>query len=188
MRAEGRSLAALLLLALLLTPVVARADDWKGVWLLVDTVARRLDVYSDYTPVARFYDISIGSGGTAWLRREGEGTTPLGEFRINRINRESRFRIFLGLDYPNLRHAQRARAAGLLDDQDYLDYLAASVALGYPPQNTGLGGHIGIHGLGAADPEIHRQYNWTNGCIALTNEQVEQLAKWVKIGTPVLIR
>ena len=57
-----------------------------------------------------------------------------------------------------------------------------------PPQNTPLGGHIGIHGVGAGDPRIHTNFNWTNGCVALTNEQVTRLAALIKVGTRVEIR
>lgn len=57
-----------------------------------------------------------------------------------------------------------------------------------PPQNTQLGGHIGIHGIGQGNPAIHNNYNWTNGCIALTNKQIDQLSQWVKTGTVVNIR
>ncbi|MCP5245074.1 MAG: L,D-transpeptidase, partial [Burkholderiales bacterium] len=47
---------------------------------------------------------------------------------------------------------------------------------------------IGIHGIGRGDPEIHDQFHWTNGCIALTNEQIDQLGKWLKPGVMVKIR
>jgi hypothetical protein len=57
-----------------------------------------------------------------------------------------------------------------------------------PPQNTALGGRIGLHGLGRGDPKVHQQFNWTNGCIALTNEQIDQLLTWVGKGTRVSIR
>ena len=50
-----------MLLALLLAPLAGRAEEWKGIWLLVDTVAHRIDVYRDYTPVARFYDIATAT-------------------------------------------------------------------------------------------------------------------------------
>lgn len=57
-----------------------------------------------------------------------------------------------------------------------------------PPQNTGLGGLIGIHGIGAGDADMHREYNWTNGCVALTNEEIDRLVEWVDVGTLVEIR
>jgi L,D-peptidoglycan transpeptidase YkuD (ErfK/YbiS/YcfS/YnhG family) len=59
---------------------------------------------------------------------------------------------------------------------------------GQPPQNTILGGAIGIHGIGNGDPEIHKRFHWTEGCVAVTNEQIERLAELVDIGTRVVIR
>lgn len=50
-----------------------------------------------------------------------------------------------------------------------------------------IGGQIGIHGLGAGDKEIHKVFNWTHGCIALTNEQIDQLTRWVGKGTVVKV-
>ena len=49
-------------------------------------------------------------------------------------------------------------------------------------------GNIGIHGVGSGDLDVHREYNWTNGCVALTNAQIDILAQWAHIGTPVEIR
>jgi len=51
-----------------------------------------------------------------------------------------------------------------------------------------LGGGIGIHGIGRGDLDIHRQYNWTNGCVALDNDQITDLARWIGVGTRVVIR
>jgi lipoprotein-anchoring transpeptidase ErfK/SrfK len=42
--------------------------------------------------------------------------------------------------------------------------------------------------VGEGSVAVHEQYNWTNGCVALTNDQIDRLARWVKIGTPVEIR
>jgi hypothetical protein len=57
-----------------------------------------------------------------------------------------------------------------------------------PPQNTDLGGQIGIHGLGSANLSFHRSMNWTRGCIALTNDQIDQLSQWVEKGTLVTVK
>ncbi len=57
-----------------------------------------------------------------------------------------------------------------------------------PPQNTPLGGQLGIHGLGRGDLDIQRTINWTNGCVALTNHDIRRLGQWVHVGTRVIIR
>lgn len=175
---------ALLALAMLSGPGAATADTW----LLIDTAASQLVVYQDGAAVERFPNIAIGSGGTSKLRMQGETTTPVGEFHINRINHHSRFHIFFGLDYPTVGYADRALAAGLIDQTTYAEFLDSLSRYGRPPQNTPLGGHIGIHGIGEGDLKVHRFFNWTNGCIALTNEQIEKLTPFVTVGTRVFIR
>ena len=78
--------------------------------------------------------------------------------------------------------------AGVIDRVRYWDIYDRMVVSGGPPQDTVLGGHIGIHGIGEGNPEIHRRFDWTQGCIALTNEEIEQLANLVGIGAKVVIR
>ena len=57
-------------------------------------------------------------------------------------------------------------------------------------QNTPLGGAIGIHGIGEITEEkleIHRTINWTKGCIALTNDEIDDLLHYIGVGTKVVI-
>ena len=109
-------------------------------------------------------------------------------FKINWINEDSRFHIFLGLDYPTLAHAREAHESGMLSEPEFYDYLTYYRQHGAPPQDTVLGGSIGIHGLGEADPNVHQRYHWTDGCVAVTNDQIEKLATLVRLGTKVIIR
>jgi hypothetical protein len=87
-----------------------------------------------------------------------------------------------------MERADRALVDGDITEAQWQSIRRASKARLRPPQDTPLGGFIGIHGTGAGDPKIHGQYNWTSGCIALTNEQIDRLTNWVQIGTPVEIR
>lgn len=57
-----------------------------------------------------------------------------------------------------------------------------------PPQTTALGGLIGIHGIGRGSLKIHKTYNWTDGCIALTNGQLRDFANYAAVGMRVTIR
>jgi murein L,D-transpeptidase YafK len=186
---------ALILLAWLLLVAPAHADLLSPRyahlferWVLVDTSEKQLRVYQGETPIAFFDQIAIGIRGTSKSRVSGDMTTPLGEFRIDRINHASRFHIFLGLDYPTLQHVDRALQAGVIGDSDYWSIFNRMLALGRPPQDTVLGGYIGIHGIGQGDPVTHRKFDWTQGCVALTNEQIERLLAYVSIGTRVVIR
>jgi murein L,D-transpeptidase YafK len=157
-------------------------------WLLVDTKAETLTVMTGTRPVEVFYNLAFGSHGVGFKSRRGDEVTPVGNFRVGWVNPNSRFKLFFGLDYPNREYADRAYQQGRIDASTYRRIVNALAMGKTPPQNTPLGGQIGIHGLGAGDPDIHKHFNWTSGCIALDNAQIERLSKWVQIGTRVEIR
>jgi murein L,D-transpeptidase YafK len=158
------------------------------VWVLVDDREATLTLYRGNYQLERFAPISLGRGGARQARLRGSNVTPKGEFRVNRFNRESDWHIFIGLDYPTPTHARMALEEGVFTQRDYDDYFHYYRLRGYPPQQTALGGFIGIHGIGKGDPEIHQQFHWTQGCVAVTDEQIEQLASLIDIGTRVVIR
>jgi murein L,D-transpeptidase YafK len=183
-----RGLGALLVTALLGAPAVSWASG-RLPWILVDTEALTLTVFSAENQVlASFQDISIGSRGAAKIHRRGDETTPIGIFHIAWIDRRSRFGTFYGFDYPSERVARSAYAEGIINRADLDAIIEAVRQHRLPPQNTPLGGHLGIHGVGRGDPAIHKSFNWTDGCVALTNRQIRQLSRWMHIGTQIVIR
>jgi hypothetical protein len=157
-------------------------------WLLVDTETHTVSVFRDEVLLERFDNVAIGRGGSSADKMRDDGTTPLGTFHIDRINRNSRFLVFFGFDYPSPEHAWRAFDSGRIDAEDYRRIIGAFRENQSPPQDTPLGGQLGIHGLGAGDPRIHDGFDWTQGCIALTNEQVKRLSHWVHLGMRVEVR
>jgi murein L,D-transpeptidase YafK len=173
----------LMLLSLLLAgPAAADAP-----WLRVDTNRGILLVIQGEQTLLEISGIAIGRGGASPLHTANDGTTPLGHFRIAWINTDSPYHLFFGFDYPNWDQAFEGFSKGLIDEPTLL---RISHALGHglvPPQDTALGGHIGIHGLGEGDLKVHRRFNWTEGCVAVSNEQIDRLANWVTIGTQVVI-
>lgn len=171
---------------LILLSSAVRADP--RVWVLIDTQRDRAEVLSGDHPLALFSNISWGRGGVALLHTEGDETTPLGHYRITRIKHNSRFHVFIELNYPTLTNLDRAFRDGIVDTATYRDLLDYALAHGRLPQATQLGGHIGIHGLGEADPGVHARFHWTQGCIALTDSQIDRLLQYVQVGTPVVIR
>ena len=157
-------------------------------WVLVDTRRDILAIMHGNQPVEVLYHIALGTAGAGIKHQRGDNITPLGVFRIGWVNRNSRFKTFFGLDYPNLEYAKQAYRQGLISKLDY-DSIRYALEMGLtPPQDTLLGGSIGIHGIGTGDPWIHATYNWTSGCIALDNQQIDRLAQWVNVGTTVEIR
>lgn len=157
-------------------------------WILVDTQNHTLSVLRGGQLVQRFDDVAIGRGGFSMDRMRGDGTTPLGTFRIDRIHPRSRFHVFFGIDFPRPEHARRALDAGRIEAEDYERIVAAFEDDKSPPQDTPLGGQLGIHGLGSVDQKVHDVLNWTQGCIALTNEQIRRLSRWIRVGTRVEVR
>jgi murein L,D-transpeptidase YafK len=163
----------------------AQADD---AWILIDTGALTLSVMQGEIPLRVFENIAIGSNGATWEKRTMDEKTPLGDFRISAVKYNSRFHLFLAIDYPTMEHARRAVENGRISPAEYQALKTAWARGETPPQNTGLGGFIGIHGVGEGDMEVHSRFNWTNGCVAVTNEEIDELARLVSIGTRVTIR
>ncbi len=165
---------------------IAQTD--ATIWIDVDTNEHTLLVMQGETVRVVFKNVAIGRFGTTWTKMTKDDKTPLGKFKVGWVNEKSRYYRFYGLNYPNLDTAKRALDENRIDEDTWLSILEAKNMGKTPPQDTPLGGHIGIHGIGRGDQEIHHEYNWTNGCIALTNEQIDQLDKWIKPGILVNIR
>ncbi len=138
----------------------------------------------------RTFKVAFGSGGRQPKMQEGDRRTPQGHYRIKDIRSSDKFYLFMHLDYPNMDDAKQALKDGRITRTQYRKILAAFIYNETPPQNTPLGGQIGIHGIGEETPDkldIHAISNWTKGCIAMRNSEVRELAMWVDEGTPVII-
>lgn len=147
-----------------------------------------LKIYQDDV-VVKTYPVAYGRGGVGKKTR-GDGKTPLGYYHITSVKKSAAFGYFLHLNYPNIDDVIHAHKDGILDDQTFENILSRMTS-GMAPQNTPLGGYIGIHGLGGENPaklSIHRHFNWTQGCIALTDEEIQDLLHYVSAGTLVVIK
>ncbi len=185
MAAWGQARWIIALLGMLVLASTTHAEP--GRWLHVDTQANTLSLMKRDHQVRQFSNIAIGRRGTTRHPRSGDNRTPLGEFRIGWINEDSRYHLFLGLTFPNWSQANHAWQTGLIDADTYETIVRALRNQRVPPQDTPLGGYLGIHGLGAVPAALHRQLNWTKGCIAVTNRQIEILRQWVMVGTKVVV-
>ncbi len=181
-----KKLLSVLLIGLCIAPGIGFADS--DVWLLVDTQKLSVEVKKGDKTVAVLENIAIGRNGAGEKNHRGDDVTPLGNYRIGWINERSAFRKFFGLTYPNVEHADNALKQGKIGLDTYESIARAHSAGQIPPQDTNLGGQIGIHGLGSANLSIHKSMNWTHGCIALTNDQIDQLSQWVEKGTLVTVK
>jgi murein L,D-transpeptidase YafK len=141
--------------------------------------ARRLELY-DGDRLVKSYSIVLGSAPSGKKEIEGDGKTPEGKFYIFTKNPKSKFHLSLGISYPSAEDADRGLEHGLISREEY-DSINSSVGnKKAPPQKTKLGGEVYIHGGGTAG-------DWTEGCIALKNEDIAELFDTVPVGTPVTI-
>ncbi len=147
--------------------------------IVVNKSARKLELF-DGEKLIKTYRIALGNSPNGDKEREGDGKTPEGEFYVFGKNPESKFHLSLGLSYPNKEDAERGLAAGSIDKNEK-ELIDTTIAKGeMPPQKTALGGEIFIHGGGTAS-------DWTEGCIALDNSDVEELFAILSKGVPVRI-
>ena len=166
----------------------AALAEQADTWILIDIGKMSLTVLQGDIVKRTYKNISIGRAGVTSEKKQLDGKTPLGEFRIIRMSTDTSFHRFFGLDYPDLERVVRAQQAGTINQTRYAAIRRAIRTKQVPPQETALGGYIGIHGIGEGNAGIHENFNWTNGCIALTNAQIDDLSNWVRIGTKVAIR
>ena len=118
--------------------------------------------------VIRSYKVALGQGGLAPKVREGDERTPEGHYIIDVKYAASHYHKALHVSYPNAEDRKRA------------------ARLGVSP-----GGSILIHGLPNGEESVgaaHSLYDWTLGCIAVTDEEIDEVWNMVPVGTPVEIR
>ncbi|CAN5348172.1 hypothetical protein BH09MYX1_BH09MYX1_58050 [soil metagenome] len=121
--------------------------------------------------ILKTYKVAIGPGGAGPKHREGDMTTPVGHYKID-WRAPSQFHVFMHVSYPNA------------DDQKRF---AEMKAKGEVPATATIGGDIGIHGApgNPAWKTTHKTVDWTAGCIAVDDLEIEEISKLVPYGTAV---
>lgn len=177
------------ILVLLILINIEPAKAAGQITLEVYKAQRLLLVKRDHT-LQRTFRIASGSGGSGNKLKRGDNKTPIGAYRIVHFKEDSRFHYFMQLNYPNAQDIFAGMQRKQLDPVEY-DTMVKQMSRGYlADQRTTLGGAIGIHGLAEEDEDklkLHHDENWTQGCVAMTNEEIDELRQYVKIGTPVFI-
>jgi murein L,D-transpeptidase YafK len=141
--------------------------------IIIDKSDYELQVYDAQGWYAT-YPVVFGNSSLADKKMEGDRCTPEGTYRIVSKRPHEKWSRFLALDYPT---------------QQDLQKFNERKRRGEVPQNARPGGGIGIHGTWPRDEfMIDRYNNWTNGCIALKNEDVQDVYNYLKVGTQVTIR
>lgn len=166
----------------------ASSEASPAIDVLIDSKAKTLTVFRDKKVVEVFQDAAFGTAGVGIKKKRGDGITPVGIFIVDDIRPSSRFKIFIALNYPSKKYAEDGLVRGVIKEPTYKKIVSALDRLELPPQNTPLGGYIGIHGIGKGDSKIHKAINWTDGCIALDNQQIDRLARLLRKGAVVQVQ
>jgi len=154
---------------------------WKSRYLLA--------VYQGDKPLKSYRAVFGGGYQDGDKQAMGDRRTPEGEFYICTMNHSKRFYKFMGLSYPGLKHAAYGLERNIISPEEYTLIQKAITERQQPPWETSLGGAVGIHGRMLKNPEAARSssQNWTDGCIALDNADVDEIYSMVSLGTPVTI-
>jgi len=142
-------------------------------YIVIDKRKYELSVYDSQGWYAT-YPVVFGNNSLEDKKMEGDKNTPEGSFRINQKNVHSKWDRFMGLDYPT---------------KESIAKFNARKQRGEIPGWARPGGEIGIHGTWPGeDYVIDRYTNWTNGCISMKRNDVEDLYSYIPMGTPVTIK
>jgi murein L,D-transpeptidase YafK len=161
------------MIGLLLTAVVvmglsfASGNQLRADRIVIIKSARSMTLFSG-DKILKTYKVALGTVPVGPKQTEGDHKTPEGNYVIDNKNSQSIFHLSLHISYPSPADRERARKLG-----------------------SNPGGDIMIHGLAkqfAYLGPLHRQVDWTEGCIAVTNAEIEEIWKLVPVGTRVEIR
>jgi len=135
--------------------------------IIVDKFARKCSIYARGVEI-RSLDAEFGVNWMGEKRQVGDRATPEGKYFVTKkkSNKKTGYYKALLINYPN--EEDKAR-------------FAEQKKRGMIPQKTGIGGLIESHGGGG------KGINWTDGCVAVSNEDMDQLFRWAEVGTPVTI-
>lgn len=130
------------------------------------------------------FRIALGQQPLYGKERQGDGRTPVGRYYVSDRKADTPFHRFLGISYPNADDAERGYERRLIDASEWADIFFANLRGDAPPWHTVLGGRVGIHGYG---DRPYLPIDWTEGCIAVSNEDIELIYDHTTLGTPVII-
>lgn len=155
--------------------------------VVIDKAKKNLVLFKNGEQVAEF-PAAFGIDPDSDKFKAFDDATPEGLYVITYKKHESRFHRFLGISYPNLANAARGLAQGVISLGEYKRIYQATRKSGRMPCDTGLGGSIGIHGGGVFRYfGKTRETDWTEGCIALNDKDIESVFNFCGSGDPVII-
>lgn len=152
--------------------------------------AHTLTVYSGTIPL-KTYHCATGENGLDDKKISGDHKTPEGIFYISETEILDPADYYLGtrwmrVSYPNIEDAERGLMDGIIDQATHDEIVYAIQNHLTPPQDTALGGGIGIHGGSGNNNETQGNF-WTYGCIGLSDKDVNEIFDYITVGTTLVI-
>ena len=158
---------------------LSSCDRHPDTYVVVRKKARAL-AWCESGRLVKVFEVGLGFSPSGDKQQEGDGQTPLGTFYIPRRLPASQFyRAFL-ISYPDKEDAEQGRRRGAISSWQYNAIVEAQDKCREPPQKTSLGGFIEIHGRGGAT-------DWTLGCVAINDTEIDQLWRTLDVGDTVVI-
>ncbi|HEY8153724.1 MAG TPA: L,D-transpeptidase family protein [Myxococcota bacterium] len=131
--------------------------------------------------------VALGRQPVGPKTTKGDQRTPEGTYVVSGPAQRNRFHRFIPIDYPSRRDADIGLASGALSAAEHARIVARRAHDRPPPQDTALGGELGLHGEGTRWRGESAGLDWTLGCVAVRDHEIDFLAERVRVGTPVWI-
>ena len=158
--------------------------------ILIDRRSYQLILYNDTVSI-KYYKANFGRNINVPKCKDGDLATPVGEYKICYIDTLSKYHRFFKINYPNMIDAREALRKGVIT-QSIFDKIKFEHDHNLCPDSSSyLGGNIGIQGIGKLNfvfKYLPLNYNWTDGSVAISNEDMDELYSVVKKGTKVVIK
>lgn len=134
--------------------------------VFVDKSARTLQLLSD-SKVIKSYHIALGGNPVGHKQQQGDKRTPTGSYTLDYKNEKSKFYRSIHVSYPNATDKARAKSRGVSPGGDIMIH----------GQKNGFG-HLAA---------MNQQRDWTDGCIAVANDEMNEIMDAVALGIPIEI-
>ena len=159
--------------------LLSSCDTVKDHYIVVHKSARNVALCNAGSLVSN-HEAGLGFAPTGDKVEQGDGKTPEGVFYVaNTLPNSSYYKAFL-ISYPDKADATRGLTAGLISSTEKSQIDSAQTNCTIPPQSTGLGGYVEVHGNGGSS-------DWTLGCVGLADTSIDALWTSLKVGDTIVV-
>jgi len=162
----------------------------KNPKLVIDRHNYTLGLYED-SVLIKNYRVSLGKSLQLPKTRADDKATPVGIYKICKIFTNHKYHKFFQINYPNLEDGANALRRGWISQKEFNEIKFQFYYEGCTKFHYLLGGNIGIHGIGELNyifKNLPFVFNWTNGSIAMSDENIDEIYSVIKEGTEVVIK